>query len=677
MPFFLSLIISNLYDLFTLLLCRGFESETDTEEYEKIGQTSTDKEKPLTHQSMCVGTSQIELQETATSMAIMTTQDAEMITDDNMGSGLEVERLKQLLVLMHRASLDSVNLLRQQIITIKSDAISEKQTIQTELDTLLRSWDELKAETKNHERELVQRLTVDHELEMNDLRGNLYVKDDEINTLKSEKEELECGIQDCENKFKDEKLQLEKTVQELQQKVHELEQKITQINVQHKAEVKEVKEQLTSDHRNAIESLRCKFKLMTSFERSPSDTSLEKIERPDIIDIVSHEAIINQMTENFEEEMKNAVKAAIEKERAAARLSESTSKLSVTPSSPGKSPRDSQEIFRRLLDDKERQLDQMRERETYLMKETMKLKETIQSLTDIELNESQVSLYKEKLEVLLTEKKKLEKDLEKEKSKRAKLSALAQGSGGITLNSCSKDDVVLIVWNCAHDQYTIVQDSTVLYFLHAESYNDMKLVTVPPSSYPKANYCVGKVTEKEYCHAKKDENRYKVGKGTRFYRVKVRPRSPIMERSMMLDKKRSRRSTGELSSTSYREFADFFSFVEDSQSESSKSLKLERQPSNLIDSFAQTDTQTILLDEAAGGSSSSDMVDSGVDSQHKSIFKERNISVTEDDEALSLNKDRYRDKTIIMSEEEDETNKPVVTITAADKKDDAEEVSVA
>lgn len=657
---------------------RGFESETDTEEYEKIGQTSIDKQKPLTHQSMCIGTSVIDLQEAGTSMAVVAMQDAEMVTDDNMAAGLEVERLRKLMSLMQRASQESVALLRQEIGTIKTGATSEKQALQSELDALMRSFDELIAGTKNHERELVQRLTVDHELEMNDLRTNLFVKDDEINMLKNEKDRLEVGIRDREQKLKDHKVQLEKTIKDLEQKVQELEQKISQQTAHREAAVKEVRERLTNDHRNEIESLRCKFKLMTSMERSPSDTSLEKIERPDIIDIASHEAIINQMKENFEEEIKIAVKQAIEKDRASGRLSESTSKLSVTPSSPGgKSPKESQEIFRRILDEKDRQLDQMRERENYLMRETMKLKETIQSLTDVELNESQMSMYKERLEAMQNEKKKLEKDLEKEKSKRAKLSALAQGSGGVTINSCLKDDVVLIVWNCAHEQYTVVQDSSVLYFLHAESYNDMHLVTVPPSSYPKVCYCIGKVTDKEYCHAKKDENRYKVGKGTKFYRVKVRPRSPIMERSMILEKKRSRKSTGEFKARSIRCSTD--GLFADSQSESSKSVKLERTPSTLIDSFAQTDTHEELLDTATGGASSSDMVDSGVDSQHKSIFKERNISVTEDDEVLSFNDDRFRsdDKNIIMSEDEEELDKNVGTSTADDKKDDVEEVSPA
>lgn len=65
------------------------------------------------------------------------------------------------------------------------------------------------------------------------------------------------------------------------------------------------------------------------------------------------------------------------------------------------------------------------------------------------------------------------------------------------------------------------------------------------------------------------------------------------------------------------------------------------------------------------------MVDSGVDSQHKSIFKERNISVTEDDEVLSFNDERLRDKNI-MSEEEGETDKPAAA--GDDKKEETEEV---
>lgn len=58
---------------------RGFESETDTEEYEKIGQMSIDKKPTL--QSMCVGTIQPEYCDMATNMSIVLKQDNEMVTD--------------------------------------------------------------------------------------------------------------------------------------------------------------------------------------------------------------------------------------------------------------------------------------------------------------------------------------------------------------------------------------------------------------------------------------------------------------------------------------------------------------------------------------------------------------------------------------------------------------------
>lgn len=64
-------------------------------------------------------------------------------------------------------------------------------------------------------------------------------------------------------------------------------------------------------------------------------------------------------------------------------------------------------------------------------------------------------------------------------------------------------------------------------------------------------------------------------------------------------------------------------------------MKLERQPSNLIDSFAQTENR--LENLMTEGSTSSDMVDSGVGSQHKPSTKEASSSnPMDEDEDISL-----------------------------------------
>lgn len=65
-----------------------------------------------------------------------------------------------------------------------------------------------------------------------------------------------------------------------------------------------------------------------------------------------------------------------------------------------------------------------------------------------------------------------------------------------------------------------------MFFLHADSHEALNLM-VPAENEPPLCHAIGIVTDKEYCHAKKNENRYKVSVGTKFYRVKVRPRSPV------------------------------------------------------------------------------------------------------------------------------------------------------
>jgi RB1-inducible coiled-coil protein 1 len=437
---------------------------------------------------------------------------------------------------MYRISQESIKLLKQQIADLKTNATSEQQSMRAQLDQLVKAYDDLKTETHNHERELIQRLTVDHELEMNDVTKKLFAKDDEIITLKGEKEQLESDIKTLVDSNEKEKSELRNRVEELEIKLQAMEKKIQTQTAEKEAALKALKD----DHRNEIESMRCKFKLMTSSKTSPSDMC------SNVIDLETHQKILDDKKEEYERDLTIAVEKAVQEALERAKMSES-SKWSLTASipqasSPGRSPRDNQEIFKRILDEKDRQLKEMQEYVDQLINESNRLKDRIQNITD----EDVVSKYKEKLEIITQEKEKLERELEKERAKRAKLSNLAL-NGGVTINSCSKDDIVLVVWNSVHEQYTVVQDSSVLYFLHAESYNDLKLTSVPANACPRICYCIGRVTDKEYCHAKKDENRYKVGKGTKFYRVKVRARSPSnrgdMERSGT-ERKKIKRSTG-------------------------------------------------------------------------------------------------------------------------------------
>lgn len=72
-------------------------------------------------------------------------------------------------------------------------------------------------------------------------------------------------------------------------------------------------------------------------------------------------------------------------------------------------------------------------------------------------------------------------------------------------------------------------------------------------------------------------------------------------------------------------------------------------PQNLIDSFAQTDALDTNLD----------MVDSGLSIQTRGSYKERNISITEEDEPVSLSYERPHYISVTEEEEKPSENQQI------------------
>lgn len=321
-------------------------------------------------------------------------------------------------------------------------------------------------------------------------------------------------------------------------------------------------------------------------------------------------------------------------------------------SSPG-TPTGSHDIYKRILEEKERQLDELRDKESVLLRENQRYKETIQSLTDPELGSNQINL-KEQLEASERERQQLSKELVKHQNK---------ASGGVSVQSCSKGDLVMIVYNSTYDQYTIVQNAPVLYFLHADSYAAFNLTELVAGQVPRIIHCMGTVVDKDYCHARKDGNRYKVSRGTRFYRVKVKPVPGSSGGSLSVsvssgtsrsaggsggdsDKhshKKERSKLSELSrSSSTITDQSMAAITTTSTSTTTATTTTGTSPAGLlIDSFAQTEqlVSPLMEDSAIKSSTSRDMIDSGVvDQQNQnqqqriSLYKERNISVTDDED---------------------------------------------
>lgn len=470
---------------------------------------------------------------------------------------------------MHDVSSDSIKSLQQELLSVRSEMNSKRLDLLQDFQTMSQTWNALEMETKNRERELIQRLTVDHELEMNDIRKILLGKEDEIQMLLNDKTSIEATRIDEITQHENEKCVLRDSVEKLQEEMVLLKQEMDKTVGAKDQAMREARENLLREHKLEIESVKSRLKLMASVDRSPSDTSLEKIERPDMIDIVNHEMIVAQIKDDMLKEKDKAVQVAIENERTKAQISLAESPKSLTTAS--------QDFYKRILDEKDHQIEMLRERDNILTKENIRIRDAMQAMLDSDGSAQEMTILQERVSTLLQDKERLKNELKKERQKRAKSDALqsSKHSSLSIIESCSVGDTVTIIWSPKHEQFLIVQDSPTLYFLHAESNEELGLLVLKePGALPNILHTFGVVTKKDYCRARKDENRYKVSKGTQFYVIRCRPRQ--------------------------RREGTIHRFLS----------------AQLMDSFAQTDLEPLF-------EQGNDMVDSGVSEQQKSTYKER------------------------------------------------------
>lgn len=289
---------------------------------------------------------------------------------------------------MSELSLKSIALLRDQLRTIGDDVNSNRTKFSSEFEKIENTWSSLKQQQENTERELVNRLTVDHELELSDIRKCLTAKDDEIAALK-------CDNSKLLGKLANTKLESERAAKQttdetdtLRARLEELQLKVANFECDKEKAVNELKDKLNREHKTEIESLRCRYKLMKNMDRSPSDTSLEKIDRPELI----------------------------EYERSGGR--------STLQASSPKSPTTGQSLYRRILAEKERQIDDLNNQLQMMVKENAQLKESVQSLADYEQPDPvDVEKLQEKVDALQKDKLRLKQKLNSERSRRTETAA--------------------------------------------------------------------------------------------------------------------------------------------------------------------------------------------------------------------------------------------------------------
>ncbi|KAJ8272991.1 hypothetical protein GJAV_G00095970 [Gymnothorax javanicus] len=142
------------------------------------------------------------------------------------------------------------------------------------------------------------------------------------------------------------------------------------------------------------------------------------------------------------------------------------------------------------------------------------------------VHENILMLSEEKQRILLLERT---LHMKEEENKRLSQRLMSQSMSSVSSRHSEKiairdfqvGDLVLIILDERHDNYVLFTVGPTLYFLHSESLTALDLK--PASGAARRPWVLGKVMEKEYCQAKKAQNRFKVPLGTKFYRVKAVP----------------------------------------------------------------------------------------------------------------------------------------------------------
>ncbi|XP_041780236.1 RB1-inducible coiled-coil protein 1 isoform X3 [Anopheles merus] len=657
----------------------GAESETDTEDYEKVQNQSPVGGRSTQEDAPAAAVAVVETCSVATCTEPVETVCAETLTEDNLGTTrLEVERLKGLLSSVYQLSQDSIMMLRDQLARVRAEADSNRTQFQSELGAMNRAWNDIQQLARNRERETIQQLTVDHELEMNDLRKSIHHKDDEIQSLRSDNSTMKASHIETVSSYEQEKRELSDQIAQMREVIRRLEEQLASAEVDRRKAIQEAIEQLEHKHRTEMESLRCRFKLMaTSMDRSPSDTSLEKIEKPDMIDIGTHEQLLAQVRLDLQREKEQAIKAAVEEERqrweanaigggssiVGSAGSAGNHRLHRSYGAAGSPGSGSQDVYKRILDEKDRQLEELREKEAQLMREVMRMRETIQSLTDPELSPLNDHSCREQMEALETDRQQLADRLDKlhdnlrtlEEEKNALACEVRKHRMDTAqLLTCSDGDTVTYVWNPKNSQYNIVQSGEFTYYLHESSYQALGLQPTVRGEQPETLFGFGTVIHKEFCHARRDDNRYGVPQGACFYRVKLKPVNVSKKKKGRPSSSRGSGLSAEMAPAPQQPPTAVVT-IEMQSSSSSRSggggggtlpITTSAGGGQLIDSFAQTDHPTpssTTTSSTTGGmadgsksptAASRDMIDSGVVEQQRSSYRERNISITDEEDGV-------------------------------------------
>lgn len=227
---------------------------------------------------------------------------------------MESEKLRNLISQMAVLAREAIRQLSEELCELKNKICEEKSLIMSHSSGILENWDKMVQSTEIRERETLQRLTVDHELEQSDLKKLIQGRNEEIQSLRAENQCLERSLIKYREESRLQKDEYERLLHQSKERHEELQKEVENFEVMKEKALRDCREELQKEYKAELESMRSRFKLMSLMERSPSDSSLEKIDH-NVIDLVNHNAVVEQLKRDFAADKDKAVNEAVDKER--------------------------------------------------------------------------------------------------------------------------------------------------------------------------------------------------------------------------------------------------------------------------------------------------------------------------------------------------------------------------
>lgn len=298
--------------------------------------------------------------------------------------------------------------------------------------------------------------------------------------------------------------------------------------------IEQLKESMNKAHQIEVETLKVKS---LSMDRSPSDGSLEKIERPESTEPLMLEQQIVQLRAELQEKIVALETTQRLHDEKTMELKEQAEKAQENALRNFKTTvtAEQQTIFNeaisRITAEKDKVIQELKLQLESANKEnetlSAKLNQPTSPVSPTSLPaDLRRSVWERSVSGSMTESV-VVSPLNEQSTTTIKNEASTSTVPGvdnvdrISFLTCAVGDLVLLTYDQRLENYLAFTTSSALYFLNTDCWEDFGIKKELAES--KRNWILGRVLEKEYCQAKKKNNRFNVAVGAKFYRIKVKP----------------------------------------------------------------------------------------------------------------------------------------------------------